>query len=40
MEKFITGVNFPERPRPSPLGPTGEGRFIKKGILCPIEYSL
>lgn len=24
------GVNFPERPRPSPLGPTGEGRFIKK----------
>ncbi|XP_068421084.1 proto-oncogene c-Rel isoform X1 [Eschrichtius robustus] len=24
------GVNFPERPRPSPLGSTGEGRFIKK----------
>uniref|UniRef100_A0A8C0DX20 REL proto-oncogene, NF-kB subunit n=1 Tax=Balaenoptera musculus TaxID=9771 RepID=A0A8C0DX20_BALMU len=23
-------VNFPERPRPSPLGSTGEGRFIKK----------
>ncbi|XP_059882527.1 proto-oncogene c-Rel [Delphinus delphis] len=24
------GVNFPERPRPSSLGSTGEGRFIKK----------
>ncbi|XP_036118793.1 proto-oncogene c-Rel isoform X2 [Molossus molossus] len=23
-------VNFPERPIPVPLGPTGEGRFIKK----------
>ncbi|XP_045684408.1 proto-oncogene c-Rel isoform X1 [Phyllostomus hastatus] len=23
-------VNFPERPRPDSLGPTGEGRFIKK----------
>lgn len=23
-------VNFPERPRPVPLGSTGEGRFIKK----------
>ncbi|ELK14687.1 proto-oncogene c-Rel isoform X1 [Pteropus alecto] len=23
-------VNFPERPRPGPLGSTGEGRFIKK----------
>ncbi|XP_059973934.1 proto-oncogene c-Rel isoform X2 [Mesoplodon densirostris] len=24
------GVNFPERPRPGPLGSTGEGRYIKK----------
>ncbi|XP_005662584.1 proto-oncogene c-Rel isoform X3 [Phacochoerus africanus] len=24
------GVNFPERPRPNPLGTMGEGRFIKK----------
>nr|XP_012805850.2 proto-oncogene c-Rel [Jaculus jaculus] len=23
-------INFPERPRPGPLGSTGEGRFIKK----------
>jgi hypothetical protein len=33
IEKLIIPGHFTEKPRTAPLGSTGEGRFIKKGIL-------